>query len=137
VLVTGNQQLRTLNAQFRRKDNATDVLSFPSDMRGEYAGDIAISAQIAAENAKQLGHSAAEEVKILALHGVLHLAGYDHEGDDGEMKKKEAGLRRRMGLPIGLIERNNSRQARRPSPHKPVRRLSSNGSATQTLRTSR
>ena len=70
------------------------------------AGDIAISADIAKENARRLGHSAAQEVKILALHGVLHLVGYDHESDEGAMAGKERQLRRALGLPLGLIERS-------------------------------
>ena len=99
----GHQQcreLRALNHRFRGKNKATDVLSFPSVAGPEsgkakrVAGDVAISADIARENAVRLGHSAAEEVKILALHGILHLAGFDHERDNGEMARKEAELRR-------------------------------------------
>jgi probable rRNA maturation factor len=71
----------------------------------ETLGDIAISADIAAKNAKELGHSGLEEVKILALHGILHLAGFDHERDNGEMEREEARLRSALGLPTGLIER--------------------------------
>jgi probable rRNA maturation factor len=70
-----------------------------------YAGDIAISAEIAANNARSLGHTAAEEIKILVLHGILHLRGYDHERDDGRMARREEKLRRELRLPIGLIER--------------------------------
>jgi len=117
VLVTGSQELRALNAAFCGKDKATDVLSFPSGSMDGFAGDIAISAQIAVENAKGMGHSAGEEIKILALHGLLHLAGYDHEADGGEMERKELRLRRDLGLPVGLIERNRPRRARPPSPH--------------------
>jgi probable rRNA maturation factor len=108
VLVASSDELRKLNRRFRRKDQATDVLSFPpiAGFGNGFAGDIAISADIAAENAKQLRHSAAEEVKILALHGVLHLAGYDHERDNGKMARREEQLRRSLGLPVGLIERN-------------------------------
>ena len=69
------------------------------------AGDVAISAEIAGENARRLGHSVADEVKILALHGILHLAGFDHEQDHGEMARKEIQLRRRLRLEVGLIER--------------------------------
>jgi len=125
VLVTSSQELRALNGVFRGKDKATDVLSFPPSLRDGFAGDVAISAQIASHNAKLLGHSAAEEIKILALHGILHLAGYDHESDEGEMERKEVKLRRTFGLPVGLIERNmagrknvaakREKAARRPS----------------------
>ena len=109
VLVTTNRRLRTLNARFRRKDRPTDVLSFPAaPLAGDdhFAGDIAISADIAAQNARRLGHPVAEEIKILALHGLLHLAGYDHESDDGEMARTESLLRRKLGLPVALIERS-------------------------------
>jgi probable rRNA maturation factor len=107
VLVTTSRELRSLNRRFRGKDQATDVLSFPADpaLPGELAGDIAISADIAAQNGRRLGHSTAAEVKVLVLHGVLHLAGYDHERDNGFMARKETRLRAALGLPTGLIER--------------------------------
>jgi probable rRNA maturation factor len=114
VLVTSSTAVRVLNRQFREKNSATDVLSFPTSpsvlalnkrSRRAIAGDIAISADIAAENAIRFGHAAAEEVKILALHGILHLAGYDHERDNGRMARKEAALRRQLKLPMALIER--------------------------------
>jgi probable rRNA maturation factor len=107
VLITSSREMRELNYRFRRKNEATDVLSFPA-LRGvvtRFAGDVAISAEIASANAKRLGHSAAEEVKILVLHGVLHLSGYDHERDHGEMARTEVSLRKEMRLPAGLIER--------------------------------
>jgi probable rRNA maturation factor len=109
VLLTGSAEIRALNRRFRGKNMATDVLSFPTDRlktnARPLAGDIAISAEIAAQNAASLGHSPAEEVKILTLHGILHLAGFDHERDRGEMARKEAAMRRRFRLPTGLIER--------------------------------
>jgi probable rRNA maturation factor len=107
VLVTSSHELQALNRRFRGKNKPTDVLSFPA-MPGamrDFAGDVAISAEIAARNARRLGHTGAEEIRILALHAVLHLAGYDHELDDGEMERKEGRLRRTLGLPVGLIER--------------------------------
>jgi probable rRNA maturation factor len=112
VLVTTSQELRRLNRNFRRKDKPTDVLSFPavSALSEGLAGDVAISAEIAAENARQLGHSTALELKILTLHGLLHLAGYDHERDHGEMARKERHLRKALGLPVGLIERSGQSQ---------------------------
>ncbi len=106
VLVTSSRELRALNSLFRREDKATDVLSFPPTLRDGFAGDVAMSAQIASQNAKLLGHSAADEIKILTLHGILHLAGYDHENDKGEMERQEMRLRKTFGLPVGLIERN-------------------------------
>lgn len=107
VLVTSSLELRRLNQRFRGKDKPTDVLSFPAEMisKGRFAGDVAISADIAAKNARQLGHSPAEEVKILALHGLLHLAGYDHEADNGTMARRETRLREQLRLPVALIER--------------------------------
>jgi probable rRNA maturation factor len=107
VMVTDSREMRSLNSRFRGKKQATDVLSFPPPALGNgFAGDIAVSLDIAARNARSLGHSLGQEVQILVLHGVLHLAGYDHEGDQGEMAGREVRLRRRFGLPTGLIERS-------------------------------
>ena len=113
ILVTSSTELRRLNHRFRGKDKPTDVLSFPAEMisRGRFAGDVAISAEIAAQNARRLGHSPAEEVKVLALHGLLHLAGYDHEADNGTMARREARLRDQLGLPVTLIERTEKASA--------------------------
>lgn len=104
VLISGNQRLRELNRRFRRKNNPTDVLSFPRPS----GGDIAISAQIARDNARLYGHSLADELKILVLHGMLHLAGYDHESDNGRMARVEARLRSQLKLPASLIHRAES-----------------------------
>jgi probable rRNA maturation factor len=114
ILVTSSSELRALNWRFRRADKATDVLSFPApeverNTARRVAGDVAISADIARENAARLGHSVADEVKILALHGILHLAGFDHERDHGEMARKESRLRRQLKLETGLIERAERR----------------------------
>jgi probable rRNA maturation factor len=113
VLVTGSRDLQALNRRYLGKDRPTDVLSFPP-MQGlpvKLGGDVAISADIAARNARQLGHRLADEVKVLALHGVLHLAGYDHERDRGRMARKEAQLRRALCLPPTLTERSNGRRS--------------------------
>lgn len=104
VLVSGDADLRRLNRRFRRKDKETDVLSFPSGMDG-CGGDIAISAEVAARSARRLGHSLPAEIKILVLHGVLHLAGFDHETDHGKMARKEIELRKKLRLPPSLTER--------------------------------
>ncbi len=114
VLVTSSREMERLNRQFRQKNQATDVLSFPADDKtiGGVAGDIAISADIARDNARRLGHSITREIQILILHGVLHLAGYDHEQDNGKMALKEARLRKSLALPEGLIERNGSETLR-------------------------
>jgi len=129
VLVTSSTQVRTLNRLYRGKNKATDVLSFPSLAPFSRAarhrvppGDIAISADIARQNAALFGHSAAEEVKILALHGILHLAGFDHERDNGTMARKEMKLRQRLHLPAALIERTQpaakaSLDKKRGNPH--------------------
>jgi probable rRNA maturation factor len=111
VRVTSNRDLQELNRRFRRKDKPTDVLSFPSDIP-KLAGDIAISADIAVANAAEIGHPPETELKILILHGMLHLAGYDHEIDKGAMQARETALRQQLGLPSGLIERAHSK--RRP-----------------------
>jgi len=115
ILITSNRALRTLNRQFRKKDKATDVLSFPPAPGVDHSGDIAISAEIAAQTSRLLEHSLAQELKILMLHGMLHLAGYDHETDTGEMARKEERLRRQLGLSTGLIQRmgNSKKPARR------------------------
>jgi probable rRNA maturation factor len=98
--------MRSLNARFRGKNHATDVLSFPGPgFVDGFAGDIAISLDIAARNAKVLRHSVFDETRILILHGLLHLAGYDHEADRGEMAQREKELRRDLALPLALIER--------------------------------
>ena len=116
VLITGDREMRRLNKRFREKDSSTDVLSFPSaGLSAGFAGDIAISSDIAVRNARVMGHSAAVEVKILILHGLLHLAGYDHEQDDGEMAEKEVRLRQKLELPSGLIERASGRRRVRPA----------------------
>lgn len=101
VLVAGNRRLQELNRRFRKKDLPTDVLSFA----GDGAGEIAISAELARRNAALYGHSAADELRILVLHGMLHLAGYDHETDNGRMAALESRLRVRLKLPGSLISR--------------------------------
>ena len=108
VRITSDAEMRRLNREFRRKDEPTDVLSFPSSLNGKskLAGDIAISSEIAYANAGILRHPFEEELKILMLHGLLHLAGYDHEKDQGEMARKERRLRAKLRLPTTLIERS-------------------------------
>jgi probable rRNA maturation factor len=113
VLITDSTKIRSLNRQFRGKNEATDVLSFPSPAanlngHGACAGDIAVSADVAADSAACFGHSVSEEIKVLALHGILHLAGFDHESDNGDMARKETQLRQLLKLPSALIERVHS-----------------------------
>lgn len=105
-LITDDRELRRLNKNFLGKDYATDVLSVPEPENG-FLGEMAISAERAAEQARARGHKLAEELRILMLHGVLHLMGMDHEADRGRMARAEKAWRRKLGLPEGLIERSS------------------------------
>ena len=102
-LVTGDKESQELNKRFRRKNYPTDVLSFPRP-DGE-GGDLAISLARARVQARQFGYRVEDELCILILHGALHLAGMDHETDNGEMARAEARWRKKLGLPAGLIAR--------------------------------
>jgi probable rRNA maturation factor len=117
VLLTGDAQIRQLNRDFRGKDLPTDVLSFPAaglegrdGRRTRLAGDLAVSLQMAARQAQAFGHPLESEVKILLLHGLLHLAGFDHETDSGQMARRESRLRKEFALPSGLIQRSRARR---------------------------
>jgi probable rRNA maturation factor len=137
VALVTDARIRALNRTYRKKDMATDVLSFPSEARGQrteargqrseirggrrsgrapspglrplasglYLGDIVIARGVAARQARAAGHPVDTELRILALHGLLHLIGYDHERDSGQMRRLEERLRRKGGLKAGLIER--------------------------------
>jgi probable rRNA maturation factor len=107
TLITGDSELQRLNREFRGKDYATDVLSFPG-AAAPHLGDLAISAARARAQAREFGHSVEDEIRILMLHGVLHLTGLDHETDAGRMARTEKRWRERLGLPNGLIERVQS-----------------------------
>jgi probable rRNA maturation factor len=113
VRLIGDAEMARLNETYRKKKGPTDVLSFPAATdsakagtlrqqvqraRGEFLGDIAISPKVARRNAKSLGRQLPEELKVLILHGVLHLLGYDHETDRGEMERIEMLLRRKLGI---------------------------------------
>ena len=104
VMLTSDEGIRLLNRRFRKKNKATDVLSFPAEMPG-IAGDLAISVETALRQAEEMDHSLSAEIKILLLHGLLHLAGYDHEADKGQMARREIALRKQLHLPVALIER--------------------------------
>lgn len=115
VAVVPDRQVRALNHTYRKKDYATDVLSFPAGdtpgvaapgTAGEYLGDIVIARGVAKKQARAAGHAERTELRVLALHGLLHLLGYDHETDHGEMARLERRLRRKGGLREGLIERS-------------------------------
>jgi probable rRNA maturation factor len=106
VLLTSDSELKRLNKLYRQKNKATDVLSFPAAEEAEgVAGDLAISLETAARQAADHGHSLPDELKILLLHGLLHLDGEDHETDSGEMAARELALRQQLKLKSGLIER--------------------------------
>jgi rRNA maturation RNase YbeY len=112
VCFISDREMARLNGKYRGKNRTTDVLSFPSEerarpkalqrtaaeLRGEFLGDIAISPTVARRNAERSGLTLAEEIRGLLVHGVLHLMGYDHESDRGEMEREEAKLRRRLRL---------------------------------------
>jgi probable rRNA maturation factor len=109
VLLADDATLRSLNKAFRHKNKATDVLSFPAAENPHgHAGDLAISLDTAARQAAAFGHTLRDEVRILLLHGLLHLSGMDHETDRGEMAAREAELRCELRLPVTLIERVTS-----------------------------
>jgi probable rRNA maturation factor len=112
VRLIGDAEMARLNGKYRGEKHPTDVLSFPDEEkrppvlrgdptrkhRGAFLGDIAISPVVARRNARALGRKLPEELRILILHGVLHLLGYDHEVDRGEMESVELSLRRRLGI---------------------------------------
>jgi probable rRNA maturation factor len=125
VALVSDARIRALNRTYRRKDYATDVLSFPSEdvERSGFLGEIVIARGVARRQSRAAAHPEATELRVLALHGLLHLLGYDHERDDGRMARAEQRLRRKGGLSDGLIERastargSNLREPRgRPEP---------------------
>jgi probable rRNA maturation factor len=110
IALVGDATIRRLNRQYRRIDQVTDVLSFPAShpdgpQAPVFLGDLAIALGVAGRQARREGHGLSQELRVLALHGLLHLLGYDHETDRGEMKRLEERLRQRAGLPVGLINR--------------------------------
>jgi probable rRNA maturation factor len=98
-LLTTDAELKRLNRQFRNKDYATDVLSFPGSQ------ELVISFQRARAQAAEFQHAVEDEIRILMLHGVLHLLGMDHESDSGAMARREGLWRRKLALPNSLIQR--------------------------------
>ena len=107
-LVTRDRVLQRLNRDFLEHDYPTDVLSFPSGAKSGFAGEIAISLDRAREQSAAAGHSVEEEIRVLMVHGLLHLLGMDHESDRGRMARAETHWRKHYGLPSGLIERTRS-----------------------------
>jgi probable rRNA maturation factor len=104
IALVPDTRVRALNRRFRRKDRPTDVLSFPAGEPG-LLGDVVIALGVARRQAAEAGHALGTELRVLALHGLLHLLGYDHERDEGQMARLERRLRTRGGLREGLIER--------------------------------
>ena len=124
VLLSTDAAQRSLNRRFRGKNKPTDVLSFPADNTApgseKIAGDLSISVPTARRQAANQGHCLATEIKVLILHGLLHLAGYDHETDAGQMARRERTLRTRLQLPGGLIERTTTHPRSGSKPLKPA-----------------
>ena len=112
-VISDDYELKTLNARFLGHDCATDVLSFPMDETGNDLGELIISAERAEVQAAEFGHDRVDEIRILMLHGLLHLTGMDHETDRGEMARVENKWRAELGLPTALIYRNGSSGQRR------------------------
>ena len=111
IALVSDRRIQSLNREFRRKDQPTDVLSFPADQVPAVTaalGDIVIATGVARRQARQARHSYASELKVLALHGLLHLIGYDHDAmdDRGRMARLERRLRAKGGLHEGLVERS-------------------------------
>jgi probable rRNA maturation factor len=139
IALVSDPRMRALNRRYRRKDYATDVLSFPSGDRASL-GDLVIATGVATRQARGAGHSYRTELRVLALHGLLHLLGYDHDDpkDRGRMARAEARLRRTGGLTAGLIERAPAAGARgrRPAPRSGAReRPPRGGGAARATRT--
>ena len=115
IALAPDARVRALNRRFRRKDSATDVLSFPSGTASRFLGDIVIATGVAKRQARVMRHAYRTELRVLALHGLLHLLGYDHDDprDRGRMSRIEVRLRRKGGLPATLIERNKADDRRK------------------------
>ena len=148
IALVDDRAIRRLNREFRGIDRVTDVLSFPSGpqpalrqqlgalrarsrsagRRQPHLGDIAIALGCARRQAREHGHSLETELRVLALHGLLHLLGYDHEADEGQMQRVEERLRRRAGLPSGLIGRApTGRRSERATAREPRERSGARG----------
>ena len=127
VLLSDDRTLRRLNRSFRGKNKSTDVLSFPTpaEISHTHAGDLAISLETAARQAATYGHSLRDEVKILLLHGVLHLSGLDHETDNGEMAASEAALRHQLRLTTDSLTERATKLPLKSSSHAAKKKPSS------------
>jgi len=107
LIITDNETIAQINAEYRAIDKPTDVLSFPYDdaMPMTPLGSIVISYDFVQEKARELGHSEDDEFTLLFIHGLLHILGYDHEVDSGEMRQKEEEIIQKFNLPKSLIVR--------------------------------
>ena len=112
LIITNDESMKTLNTEYRGKETSTDVLSFPMDapfteqsIFGMPLGSIVISEDYVKAKAKELGHTIQDELSLLFIHGMLHLLGFDHETDDGEMRQREEALIQQFNLPKSLIVR--------------------------------
>jgi probable rRNA maturation factor len=106
LIITNNEEIQTINKEYRSKDYPTDVLSFPyEDMPFAPLGSIVISKNFVEEKSQEFGHNIQDEFSLLFIHGLLHLLGYDHEVDNGEMREKETKLIKKFSLPSSLIVR--------------------------------
>lgn len=106
LIVTDNDEIQAINKEYRSKDYPTDVLSFPyEDMPLSPLGSIVISKNFVEDKAKELGHTVQDEFTLLFIHGLLHILGYDHEVDNGEMRQMEEKLIKKFSLPASLIVR--------------------------------
>lgn len=114
-VISDDKELQHLNRTFLGHNYATDVLSFPPGEGDDASGEIIISAERAEAQAAEFGHHRTDEIKILMLHGLLHLAGMDHERDHGEMSRAENKWREELGLPAALIARAHANGKRRSS----------------------
>ncbi len=106
LIITTNDEIRQINKEYRNIDKPTDVLSFPyEDMPMTPLGSIVISQDFVLQKAQELGHTQADELTLLFIHGLLHLLGYDHETDEGQMRQEEERLINELNLPKSLIVR--------------------------------
>lgn len=106
LLLTDDDEISQINREFRGINKATDVLSFPSDpFPNAPLGSIIISVDKVQSVAEELGHTEDDEIALLFIHGILHLLGYDHEVDSGEMRERERELVNEFNLPLSLIVR--------------------------------
>lgn len=112
LIITDNEEIQQLNFEYRGKENPTDVLSFPLegvDLQHLPLGSIVISENYVTEKAEVFSHSKQDELSLLFIHGLLHLLGYDHEEDNGEMRAKEQDIIEAFGLPNSLIVRTTEK----------------------------